>query len=278
MLQQDNQFQFSRNQHLEQIVSLQASMNDFSYSKHAHEEYSFGVTLSGRQDFFSNGIFYRSHPGNVIIFNPGEIHDGHSGVSDTLRYRMLYIHPDQLWPMIESAGVKFSRDYQIKDTLLDDPVLRQSILNLILLIENKASGKLQLECELYQLASRIARYYAHSLADRRIRRIDTVLSCAKEYIRGHLLEEMSLDQISQQVGLSKYHFLRLFRQQIGITPYQYILNCRINRAREALDAGATLNDAVFDYGFSDLSHFNRRFKPIYGMTPNQYRNHICHRQ
>ena len=85
---------------------------------------------------------------------------------------------------------------------------------------------------------------------------------------------LSLDEISQQANLSKYHFLRLFRQQFGITPHQYILNCRINRAREAIDLGACLDDVVFDYRFSDLSHFNRRFKPIYGMTPRQYQQHL----
>ena len=62
----------------------------------------------------------------------------------------------------------------------------------------------------------------------------------------------------------------MFRRQFGITPHQYIVNNRINRAREALESGALLEDVVFDYRFSDLSHFNRRFKPIYGTTPKQY--------
>lgn len=49
---------------------LQARMSDFTYIKHAHEEYSFGVTLAGRQDFFAGGAFYRSLPGTVMVFNP----------------------------------------------------------------------------------------------------------------------------------------------------------------------------------------------------------------
>ncbi|MAY42245.1 MAG: hypothetical protein CMI05_08060 [Oceanospirillaceae bacterium] len=88
-----NQFQYIKSQHLDQVTVLQAEMNDFSYGKHAHDEYSFGVTLSGRQDFFASREFHRSHPGNVIIFNPDEVHEGHSGVDDVLQYRMLYVHP-----------------------------------------------------------------------------------------------------------------------------------------------------------------------------------------
>lgn len=93
-------------------------------------------------------------------------------------------------------------------------------------------------------------------------------------MQDNLQSQTSLTQVSEQANLSKYHFLRMFRQHFGITPHQYILNCRINRAREDLERGAALDDVVFKYGFSDLSHFNRRFKPVFGMTPRQYQQHF----
>ena len=112
-MQQDNQFQYRKSQHLDQVMLLNARMSDFSYSKHAHEEYSLGITLSGRQDFFSNGAFHRSHPGNIIVFNPGVVHDGHPGTDDSLRYKMVYIHPEQLEPALTAAGMKRPRDFRI---------------------------------------------------------------------------------------------------------------------------------------------------------------------
>ena len=266
----DNQFQYVKSQHLAQVTVLQATMNDFSYGKHAHEEYSFGVTQAGRQDFFAGGAFHRSHPGNVIVFNPGEVHDGHSGSDDTLQYRMLYIHPSQMEPMLSSVGIKQSQDFQITEKLLDDPLIRQPILNIATLIESKAEDKLQQECELYQLALGIAQRYREYSPQHSVRKIDRLLLQARDYIHANIKIDMTLDDISQHANLSKYHFLRMFREQFGITPHQYVLNCRINRAREALESGAQLDDVVYGYGFSDLSHFNRRFKPIYGMTPRQY--------
>jgi AraC-like DNA-binding protein len=273
-MKHDNQFQYIKSQHLDQVTVLQAQMNDFSYGKHAHEEFSFGVTLAGRQDFFANGTFHRSHPGNIILFNPNEVHDGHSGVDDTLQYRMLYIHPDQLEPMLSCAGIKHSQDFQIVDNKLDDPLLRQHILNIALLIENKAKDKLQQECELYQMAERIAQQYGEYSPQHKGRKVDRLLLQVRDFIHDNIQSDMSLDEISQHANLSKYHFLRMFRQQFGITPHQYILNCRINRAREDLESGVPLDDVVFEYGFTDLSHFNRRFKPIYGMTPRQYQQHF----
>ncbi|EPJ48211.1 MAG: transcriptional regulator, AraC/XylS family protein [Osedax symbiont Rs2] len=276
-MKQDNQFQYSKSQHLDQVTVLQAQMDDFSYTKHAHEEYSFGVTLAGRQDFFASGAFHRSLPGNIIAFNPGEVHDGHSGVDDTLLYRMLYIHPQLLEPMLSSAGVKQSKDFQIVDNKLDDPVLRQHILNIALLVENNTEDKLQQECELHQMAERIAQRYGEDSVDSKGGKggkVDQLMLRARDFIHDNLQLEMSLDDICAQIHLSKYHFLRMFRQQFGITPHQYILNARILRAREDLESGAALDDVVFAYGFTDLSHFNRRFKPIYGMTPRAYQQHF----
>lgn len=277
MKTQDNRFHYTKSRQLEQVMALRAQMRDFTYSRHAHEEYSFGVTLAGRQDFFSGGTFHRSPPGTIIVFNPGEVHDGHSGTDDALRYRMLYIHPNRLEPMLASAGVRQSTDFRIADTLIRDAHMRRHILTLVNLVESQSDSKLQMECELFQLATRIARNYGYCPADRPARKADRLLLQAQRYIRAHLHEELSLDDISREANLSKYHFLRLFREQFGITPHQYILNCRINKAREALEAGEAPDNVAFDLGFSDLSHFNRRFKPVYGMTPRQYQQHFIDR-
>lgn len=67
-----SRFQFIKSQHVPTLTVLHAAIEDFSYDRHAHEEYAFGVTLAGRQDFFSSGQFHRSPPGNVILFNPEE--------------------------------------------------------------------------------------------------------------------------------------------------------------------------------------------------------------
>ncbi|WP_434362778.1 AraC family transcriptional regulator [Parasalinivibrio latis] len=269
-MKQDNQFQFVKNRQLENVTALQAEMNDFSYGKHAHEEYSFGVTLAGRQDFFSSGAFHRSAPGNVIVFNPGEVHDGHAGTPDTLHYRMLYIHPDQLEPMLAIAGIRPNKEFQISDNLIQDPTLRGHILSLSQMTEAQSGDKLAHESALFQLAERIAQLYSRFEPSCTISRPDRLLRQSREFIHASLTKNLSLDDLSREAGISKYHYLRLFRQQFGITPHQYILNCRINRAKEALENGADIDDVAFDYGFSDLSHFNRRFKPIYGMTPKQY--------
>lgn len=82
------QFSYQKSAHTLGLSSFSARIKDFSYSKHAHEEFSIGVTCRGRQDFFSNGTFHKSQAGNVIFFNPEQVHDG--GGKD-MEYEMLYI-------------------------------------------------------------------------------------------------------------------------------------------------------------------------------------------
>lgn len=270
----ENSFKYSKSQHLDTVTLLEAQMHDFCYHKHSHEAYSFGITLAGRQDFFAAGAFHNSHPGNIIVFNPGQIHDGHSGEDSELHYRMLYVQPAQFECLLATAGIKRSRDFQITDTLLEDPLLRQYLLRVSDLVEHQQGSRLQLECELYQVAERVARRYGHDADNHKAAKVDTLLLRARDYIHDNITADMSLDEISRRANLSKYHFLRLFRRSFGATPHQYILNYRLNRVREELESGLPIDDAVHSYGFGDLSHLNRRFKPVYGMTPKQYQRHF----
>lgn len=269
-MMRDNLFQYSKSQHLEQVMLLDACMNDFSYTRHAHEEFSFGITLAGQQDFWSEGAFYSSAPGNIILFNPGDVHDGHPGTDDSLYYRMVYIHPEQLVPLLEAAGMRNARDFRSAQTLLEDPLLRLCLLQLACLIERGEADGLEHEQQLFRVAERLAQMHRSIEPARRHPQVDRLLLRARDFIHAHVQQELSLEQISEQAAMSKYHFLRLFRQQFGMTPHQYVLNTRLNRAREALAAGQPLQDVVYDTGFSDLSHLNRRFKPVFGMTPRQY--------
>ena len=127
-----------------------------------------------------------------------------------------------------------------------------------------------IEHSLYRLAAGIAQRYGVNQPDTRTRRVDHIITIAQDYIHDNLSTSLSLDDIANQVHVSKYHFIRLFRRQMGMTPHQYIINARVNRARHALALGMPIDEAASLFGFSDQSHLNRRFKLVYGLTPYQY--------
>ena len=72
--------------------------------------------------------------------------------------------------------------------------------------------------------------------------------------------------------MSPYHFLRTFRQVVGLTPHQFLLRTRLQRAAVRLRASDEPVSAIaFEAGFNDLSTFNRRFRRVTGLTPSAYR-------
>lgn len=94
------------------------------------------------------------------------------------------------------------------------------------------------------------------------------------YISEHFAEKITIEQLSSLAGLSSYHFIRTFKKQTGFTPYEYILNTRMNTARYLLkNSGLPVKDICFSTGFSCESIFCTAFKRIEGMTPAQYREH-----
>ena len=83
---------------------------------------------------------------------------------------------------------------------------------------------------------------------------------------------LSLDQISSQACFSRYHFLRLFRQAFNKTPHQYLIERRIEKAKELLIADdLRVTDVCFEVGFQSLGSFSSLFHKCVGHSPNIYR-------
>ena len=278
-MEADSRFRYTKSAHFADLTVLQATMTRFSYDRHAHDEHAFGVTLTGRQHFFSGGEYHRSTPGTVIHFNPGEVHDGHSGSDAPLNYVMAYIPARRLEPLIAAAGGTRGGKILLDEPRVRDPELKRSIVDLVRLIASGAGDEIEEEQALFRIAAGVAQHAGcfdpGGNAGGNTRNTDSLLMRAKDYIDSHAGRDLSLDDVSRAANLSKFHFLRLFRRQFGITPHKYVLSCRVNAARAALEAGEPLDDVVYRYRFADLSHFNRRFKRIYGMTPRQYQRSIA---
>lgn len=96
------------------------------------------------------------------------------------------------------------------------------------------------------------------------------LTLVEEYINNHLHQDLKLDEIAAIAQISPYHFLRLFKQSMGITPHQYILQCRLHRAKHLLQSSdLSITEIAIQTGFCDQSHLTRHFKRTTGVTPKQ---------
>lgn len=265
-----NRFQFIGDRTHSGVTLLNAVMSDFSYGRHAHEEFAVGITLAGLQEFTCRGSRFRSAPGDIILFNPGDVHNGNPGDKAALEYIMLYMDSGEFYPLVACAGHRIGPECRMPENHFRDPVLKSLILKMSTLISHERKSAIEYEHCLYELAAGLAKRLGLFRPDAWKRDKDTLLMRVREYMHDNIAEDISIDLLSGVANMSKFHFIRLFRTQFGLTPHKYLLNLRVNRARNLLELGTAPTDAAQELGFFDVSHLNRHFKRVYGLTPKQY--------
>jgi AraC family transcriptional regulator len=88
------------------------------------------------------------------------------------------------------------------------------------------------------------------------------------YVEEHLQDDISLDEMARIARLSPFHFSRCFKAMTGTSPHQYVIERRVERAREMLTkSNLSLSQIAVECGFSDQSHLTRHMKRLLGLTP-----------
>ncbi|MGF7034745.1 AraC-like DNA-binding protein [Paenibacillus mucilaginosus] len=246
------------------ITALSASMTEFKYKKHAHQEYAIGVTLRGIQHFNLDGTLQLSYQNGIMLFNPEQAHDGMAHDHTGLDYVMLYIEPELL---LEAAGKKDI--VRFSTPIVYDYSLEQQVLRLSQAVLSEKDEALCSEL-LLSLTDRLVR--SNLSTDHK--KDSALLKKAKDMIHASLEHVLKLDDICSELHLSKFQFIRLFKAHTGISPYQYFLNCKIERAKQLIEKNGDVYSAVAECGFVDLTHLNKHFKSVYGATAYEYLSHI----
>jgi AraC family transcriptional regulator len=119
----------------------------------------------------------------------------------------------------------------------------------------------------------LTRYSSRRVAAREPRRglSPYALRRSKDFIEANLGQDFGLAELAANVEMSPYHFCRLFKQSTNLSPHQYVLRRRIDRAQWRLkEHRLSMVDIATELGFSDQSHFARIFRRLVGTTPKQY--------
>jgi AraC family transcriptional regulator len=132
--------------------------------------------------------------------------------------------------------------------------------------------------ELEELSLRVAGVAAASLIDggrsraRITARDERRVTSALRRIEAQADEPLVLAALAREAGMSRFHFLRTFREVVGLTPHQFVLRTRLHRAAVRLRrSDEPVSTIAFSTGFNDLSTFNHRFRRLIGTSPSEYR-------
>lgn len=94
----------------------------------------------------------------------------------------------------------------------------------------------------------------------------------KAYMRDNIGNDITLDTLASQVGMTPKHFAESFKRSCGVSPYQYFLQMRIEEAKSALSRGSSsMTQIAMDFGFANPSHFSAAFRKAVGVSPREFR-------
>jgi len=265
-----------RPRRLEGVELLHARYQRQNFSKHFHECFAVGVMRAGAMRFDYRGGSHLAAPGEINLCLAGEPHNGEAAHAAGWQYRMFYLDEKWLYDAMSTAASPGGRGSPttpfFHSGVLQDPALAGELLHLHRSLEPGRAGALEQESRLLTALHHLLKRHARpSPPERRAASCPRAVSLARDYLAANLERNPSLSELSGVAGLSRFHLLRVFSRQLGLTPHAFMVQLRLQKARALMRAGQPLAEAALMCGFSDQSHFNRHFKRVYGLTPGQYR-------
>jgi len=242
----------------------------YSYARHAHRSYSIGIIEAGIGGNHYQGTTYLAPPQSLIFMNPEEAHTGYSAEKLPLTYRMLYPSADfiqQIAGEAQMSGLPY-----FNDAVVQNKALASNVLSLHTALERE-NNRLEQQIQLIEVLLDILLNYADvRLRATQLGKEHQSVRLIKEYLHDNLGSNISLEQLVEITDLNRSYLIRVFRNAVGMPPYTYLNQIRVEKAKRLLRQGMPIADVAFTVGMSDQSHLTRHFKKIVGITPGRYRN------
>jgi len=274
------------------IVDNVLSHDDFIY--HSHDKFEIYYFHGCSCKYVIGDSIYDLQEDDIIIMNGLTLHRAYPEIGETYERSVVEFSSEWLNPILVNLNVPellnpFNQlSYTLfrgteKEKLIEIKELMKKIaqtdLNSVHGSANKIESRLQngeVSTVLIQLLFKI-----YELSKQKLVVIPTAgseksthVKHIKAWIDQHFNQSISLDNIAENLNISKYYMSRIFKDVTGYTIMQYLMSCRINRAKYLLEIHPqkSILEVALESGFEDSSHFSRYFRKQMKITPTEYRN------
>lgn len=244
-----------------------------SFPRHWHSTYGLGLIYRGAQRSSSGRGSVEAFAGQCMTHNPGEVHDG-APIGDMARcWRMFHIEPTAMAGLL---GVALPSNVEWHAPVMDDDALR-STLGLAFTASEAAGSALGTSSPISQaileeaLLLAVGRAAELNRVPQPGRPDEANLSLVIERLSDDFENAPTLDELASLSGTSRYTLVRQFGRSHGLPPMAWLMQLRLQHARDRISAGWTLADTALSCGFSDQSHLTRLFTRQFGHTPGAWR-------
>lgn len=240
-----------------EVLSFNNSKGEFK--KHFHDSYV--ISLIEKGIFIENNLI--GLKGNILISHPFEVHE--NKIFDNNPYSVIsfYVNADVMQYLGSQKNISFPKK------LIDNPsiyfLFKQYFMELY-------SDGLKNNDLLTQGLKQLIFTYGENNHFEFLEMKDSFMPEILDYINQSCHTKIKLDDLATMAKQSKYNFIRQFKKNIGITPFEYINLQRTIKAKRYLREGKSLIETALSTGYFDQSHFNNYFKSYVGLSPKNYIN------
>lgn len=247
------------------------------YPPHFHDTWAVGVVEAGLLQLRTARGEWVGGPGTILAFAPGEIHSAVALSETGYCYRMLYPSADVIRDIgVAERGERLDQQFQT-------PVFTDHALaaRLVRTHQPLMNGVWDTNAESRLVAALRSLWRSHrgagSVSDAQDPGDLHAVERARDFLGTRFSRQVRLASIAAECGMSAFQLIRVFQRVLGVSPYAYLVQLRVNRARDLLHQGIGVSEVAYSCGFSDQSHLTRVFKKAIGVPPGTYQRAVRER-
>jgi AraC-like DNA-binding protein len=205
--------------------------------------------------------------GHMQLMEPGEAH-ATTAVSEPASFFVIWWQPEMLRQAAESIGVRGAVHLKVSQT--DHPALRRSFRGLLEGV-HQASDSSLIEQRFLDSTLQLLELCGEQRPPSRPPGTHPAMSRVRARLHDEFTENLSLERLAGEVGMSKFHVARCFKEATGVAPHQYQKLLRLQSARRQIERGLCVREAAAASGFADEAHLSRSFRDWLGVSPGVWR-------
>lgn len=278
----EEQVQFQKNS----CVRIWYNEQTISYDNHWHNALEVIMPVENYYEVIIKDTHYTIQPGELLIISPNELHQLIAPPSG-IRFIFLF----DIKPIIKIKGYSTIQALCAQPLHINRqnyPYIYDDIYQYFVQMRNEYFSKnefadLTIHSLLIQMLVKLGYNHLNNISDNGSEKLESQkkyiqkFSSLMDYIDEHYMEDLTLEKIAYEIGFSKFHFSRLFKQYTNFTFCDYLTHRRIKAAQILLcKPELSITEIALQSGFTSISTFNRIFKQETGCSPSEYRNKNHH--
>jgi AraC-like DNA-binding protein len=242
-------------------------------SPHFHNEFQIGYLEKGLIENNYRNRKIMIPPNELYIIEPQEIHSEYLVQEEEVGFNFIFIPTDLLKQV--SIDLFDGNKLNFQDLVIKDKSLNFQIIQKLKTTFNSyqnLSTQLEREQNFIDFISLLSNVKSR-LKERDFKNEGKkIIANLKEYMSENIFTAISLDILSNEMAVSKFHLGRIFLEETNMTIHKYLMNLKICKAKELLNNDTSIGDIASKLGFTDKSHFIKCFKRATAQTPGEFRN------